>query len=82
MTHQHYDEMSIFSHDVHHLNDSRLENVSLHDPSGNYMPKVNNRNTRTRCAICSQVNSLTIYFHKVNFMVNFEHISHLGLVNF
>ena len=36
---------------------------------GNYMFKVNNRNARTRCEICSGV-----------FTVNFEHISHLVLV--
>ena len=41
-------------------------------PAGNYMFKVNNRNTRTRCEICSELT----YF----FIVNFEHISHLVLV--
>ena len=38
-------------------------------PAANYMLKVNNRNTRARCEICSGV-----------FIVNFEHISHLVLV--
>ena len=38
-------------------------------PAGIYMLKVNNRNTRTRCEICSGI-----------FIVNFEHISHLVLV--
>ena len=48
-------------------------------PAGNNMFKVNNRNTRTRCEISSK---LTINMFKVNnvFIVNFEHISHLGLV--
>ena len=47
------------------------------DPAGNYMFKVNNRNTRTSCEICSK---LTIKFtNKVN-IVNFELISHLVLV--
>ena len=40
-----------------------------------YMLKVNNRNTRTWCEICSK---LTIKI--VIFIVNFEHISHLALV--
>ena len=48
-------------------------------PAGNNMFKVNSRNTRTRCEISSK---LTINMFKVNnvFIVNFEHISHLGLV--
>ena len=28
-------------------------NVSI--PAGNYLPKVNNKNTRTRCEICSKL---------------------------
>ena len=36
---------------------------------GVYLLKVNNRNTRTRCEICSKFT-----------IVNFEHISHLVLV--
>ena len=43
-------------------------------PTGIYLCKVNNRNTRTRCEICSK---LTI---KIFFVANFEHISHLVLV--
>ena len=50
-------------------------------PPGNYIFKVNNRNTR---AICSK---LTIkiperrqWLHSGIFIVNFEHISHLVLV--
>ena len=35
----------------------------------NYMFKVNNRNTRTGCEICSDV-----------FVVNFEHVSYLVIV--
>ena len=45
------------------------------------MLKVNNRKTRTRCQICSK---LTIKIperrRSGNFIVNFEHISHLVLV--
>ena len=37
-------------------------------PVGIYQFKVNNRNTRTRCDICSKL------------IVNFEHISHLVLM--
>ena len=46
-----------------------------------YLFKVNNRNTRKRCEICSK---LTIKIlerrHSSIFIVNFEHISHLFLV--
>ena len=53
-------------------------------PAGNYMFKVNNRNTGTRCEICSK---LTIkipercrWRRSSVFAVNFEHISHFVLV--
>ena len=53
-------------------------------PAGNYLLKVNNRNTTTRYEICSK---LTIKIPKRRhrrrsgiFIVNFEHISHLVLV--
>ena len=42
-------------------------------PASIYLFKVNNRNTRTRCEICSK---LTISV----FIVNIEHISHIVLV--
>ena len=55
-----------------------LEKLNKQDfntiPAGNYMLKVNNRNTRTRCETCSKLNNKGI------FIVNFEHISHLVLV--
>ena len=55
------------------LKESLMENfIFLYwvwNPVGIYLLKVNNRNTRTRCEICSGV-----------FIVNFEHISHLVLV--
>ena len=54
-------------------------------PAGNYMFKDNDRNTRTRCEICSK---LTVKIPKrrhwrrsVVFIVNFEHISHFVLVS-
>ena len=52
-------------------------------PAGFYLFKVNNRNTRTRCEICSK---LTIKIPERRrrcsgiFIINFEHISHLVLV--
>ena len=53
-------------------------------PAGNYMFKVNIRNTRTSCEMCSK---LTIKISERRqwqrsgiFIVNFEHISHLVLV--
>ena len=56
----------------------------LANTAGNYMFKVNNRNTRTRCEICSK---LTMRIPEQRhwrpsaiFIVNFEHISHLVLV--
>ena len=62
----------------------------MNNPTGNYMFKVNNRNTRTRCEICSK---LTIKIPERRqwrrsgiSIVNFEHISHLcssvSIVNF
>ena len=50
---------------------------------GNYMFKVNNRNTRTRCEICSKLTIKTSerrhWRRSGVFIVNFEHISHLVL---
>ena len=54
------------------------------DPVGNYMFKVNNRNTRTSCGVCSKLTIKTPerrHWHRSGiFIVNFEHISHLVLV--
>ena len=53
-------------------------------PAGNYMFKVNNGSTRTRCEICSKLTIKTPERRKWRrsgvFIVNFEHISHLVLV--
>ena len=53
-------------------------------PVGNYMFKVNNRNTRTRCEICSKLKLKTPerrqWLRSGGFRVNFEHISYLVLV--
>ena len=74
-----------------HLNEHRFRldfQACMHPlcfiPAGIYLLKVNNRNTRTRCEICS---TLTIKIPERRhwdrsgiFIVNFEHISHLVLV--
>ena len=58
---------------------------------GNCMFKVNNRNTRTRCEICSKLTIKTPERRQWRrsgfFIVNFEHISHtpcssVSIVNF
>ena len=53
-------------------------------PAGIYLLKVNNRNTRTRCEICSKLTIKTPERRQWRrsgvFIVNFEHISHLVLV--
>ena len=53
-------------------------------PAGIYLLKVNNRNTRTRCEICSKLTINTPERRHCRrsgvFIVNFEHISHLVLV--
>ena len=55
-----------------------------HNPAGYYMFKVNNRNTRTSCEICSKLTIKTperCHWRRSGFfIVNFEHISHLVLV--
>ena len=65
-----------------------ISNVSFRssmicNPAGNYMFKVNNRNTRTRCEIYSKWTIKTQerrHWHRSGvFIVNFEHISHLAL---
>ena len=58
------------------------ERILFPFPAGNYMFKVNNRNTRTRCEICSKltIKKNDAWRHSGIFIVNFEHISHLVLV--
>ena len=55
-------------------------------PAGIYLLKVNKRNTRTRCEICSALTIKTSErLHSRSsglFIVNFEHISHLVLLFF
>ena len=51
-----------------------------HYPAGNYMFRVNSRNTRTRCKICSKLTIKTPerrhWRRSGVFIVNFEYISH------
>ena len=53
-------------------------------PAGIYLLKYNNRNTRRRCEICSNLTLKTPerrhWRHSGVFIVNFEHISHIVLV--
>ena len=53
-------------------------------PAGIHLLKVNNKNTRTRCEICSKLTIKTPERRQWRrsgvFIVNFEHISHLALV--
>ena len=66
---------------VHSNQSEKLLNVwwwssqskGIHNPAGNYMLKANNKNTRTRCEICSMLAIIT-------FIVNVKHISHLALM--
>ena len=55
------------------------------NPASNYMFKVDNRNTKTRCEICSKLTIKTpercpLHHSGVFIVVNFENISHLVLV--
>ena len=53
-------------------------------PVNIYLLRVNNRNIRARCEMCSKVTIKTSeqrqWHHSGAFIVNFEHISHLFLV--
>ena len=59
-------------------------NKEITVPAGIYLLKVNNRNTRTRCEICSKLTINTPerrhWRRSGVFIVNFEHISHLVLL--
>ena len=56
----------------------------MHFPAGNYMFKVNNRNSKIGCEICSRLTIKTPERHHCGrsgvFIVNFDHISHLFVV--
>ena len=61
-----------------------LKSMVKATPASNYMFKVNNRNTRTRCEICSELTVKTperrFWRRSGVFIVNFEHNSLLVLV--
>ena len=61
----------------------KLRFICNFNPASNYMFKVNNRNTRTRCEICSKLTIKTPerrhWGRSGVFIVNFEHILHLAL---
>ena len=56
------------------------------NPTGKFIFEVNNRNTRTKCQICSKLTIKTPerrqWHRSSHFIINFEHISHLVLVFF
>ena len=56
----------------------------INSTAGIYLPKVNNRDTITRCEICSKLTIKTPERHQWHcydvLIVNFEHVSHLVLV--
>ena len=60
-----------------------VKNVNILEqvPGGIYLLKVNNRNTRARCEICSKLTIKTLerrhWRRSGVFIVNFEHILHL-----
>ena len=60
------------------------KNYWNNNPGSNNMFKVNNRNTRTKCNICSKLTIKTsdrCHWRRSGvFIVNFEHISFLVLV--
>ena len=63
-------------------NSKKISNSKkIHSPAGIYLLKVNNRNTRTRCEICSKLTIKTLercHWRSFGvFIVNFEHISYL-----
>ena len=56
-----------------------IENIGI-NPAGDYMFKVNNKDTRTRCEMCSKLTMKTPEQNETTvFIVNFEYISHLFL---
>ena len=67
----------------HNISDDHVT-VTFENPVDNHMFKVNNRDARTRCKICSKLTIKTPQRRQWRrsgvFIVNFEHISHLLLV--
>ena len=59
------------------LNNLKLSNYV---PTDNCMFNNNNKNTRTRCEVCSKLTKKTPERCSGVFIVNYEHISHFVLV--
>ena len=76
--------MNVKDHLTHFHQEKEANYLLPNYPAGNYMFKVNNRNTRTRCKICSKLTIKTPERRQWRrsgvFIVNFEHILHLVLV--
>ena len=64
--------------------DDKDSTEHLFNPVGKYLFTFNNRNTRTRCEICSKLTLKTSvqrhWYRSGVFILNFEHISYLALV--
>ena len=79
-----YTRPCIFPRNIHNYEKNQISGFVLLIPTGNYMLKVNKRNTRTRCEICSKLTTKTPELNHWRrsgvFIVNFELISHLVLV--
>ena len=83
---QFWDDILVISGDLRNFRNSLTINWLVGSyPAGIYLLKVNNRNARTRCEICSKLTIMTPerrhWRRSGVFIVNFEHISHLGLVS-
>ena len=76
-------QMCLFSDSLMHFNSYPIS-ICRYKPAGNYMFKVNSRNTRTRSEITSKLTIKTPeqlqWCRSVVFIINFEHILHLDLV--
>ena len=77
--------------DLSFLRKSTIQSSSHHhyfndqsNPASNYIFKINNKNTNTRCEICSKLTVKTPERRQLHrsgvFTVNFEHISHRVLL--
>ena len=65
--------------------DTKLDAIHRNSPAGINLLKVNNRNTRTKCKICSILikRPERLQWRRsgvIEHIANFEHISHLVLV--
>ena len=80
---EYWDFWSYWDHKVEQALD-HSKSFHLIFPANNYLFKVNNREARKKCEICSEVTIKTPEWrhwrHSGVFIVNFEHISYLFLV--